>query len=181
MLDLRGEGQPDRPLAPLEQVGEPAVRDDDVRERVRRERESAYVCSSGGAGRLSSSTPIASPRLVTGANRRVPPSVSSISTVWCLSARPCGVRQRYALGCLAPLARVRRRGGVTQPDKRAPAEVDDEKRDVGRTDRVREPPSEYVRGVDRWRVLDRREQLREIQPPRCAISHASTLRHGRRA
>ena len=39
MLDLGGERQPDRALAPLEEVGEAAVGDDDVGERVRGERD----------------------------------------------------------------------------------------------------------------------------------------------
>ncbi len=52
---------------------------------------SAIVSSVGARGRLSSSTPIASPRLVTGANSRNSPSASSISTVWCFSESPCGL------------------------------------------------------------------------------------------
>ena len=39
VLDLGGQRQGNRALAPFEQVGEPAVGDDDVRQRVRRERD----------------------------------------------------------------------------------------------------------------------------------------------
>jgi len=39
MLDLGGEREPDRALAPLEQVGEAAVGDDDVGQRMRGERD----------------------------------------------------------------------------------------------------------------------------------------------
>ena len=51
---------------------------------------SATVCSTGKSSSTNSRTPTASPRLVTGANSRAPPSSTITSTAWAANARPCG-------------------------------------------------------------------------------------------
>ena len=52
---------------------------------------SATVCATGKSSSPNSRTPTASPRLVTGANNRAPPSSTITSTVWAANARACGV------------------------------------------------------------------------------------------
>ncbi len=89
--------------------------------------------------------------------------------------------ERHALGGLAALRpRRRRRTGVAEADQRAAAEVHDEERDLARPERVGEPGAEDVRGIDRRSILDRGEQLREIEPARFVVGHPSSLRGGYR-
>ena len=52
---------------------------------------SVTVCSTGKSSSPNSRTPTASPRLVTGANKRAPPFSTITSTPWAANARPCGV------------------------------------------------------------------------------------------
>src|SRR3954471_868775 len=91
VLDFGGERQRYGPLAPLEEVGEPAVGDDDVGERVSREGDVGQRRLVGGLGQGQLEHPMASPRLVTGANTRAPSAPSSTTTLWLASATPCEV------------------------------------------------------------------------------------------
>ena len=167
VLDLGGQRQRHRALAPLEEVGEPAVGDDDVGERVRGERDVGQrLLVRGARPRRSSSTPMASPRLVTGANTRVPPAPCSTTT------RLPG--ERAPVRAVPPAARARRSrapcvraaalaAGVAEPDQRLAAEVGDEERHLVRAERLGQARRQDVGRGDRRRVLDRREQLRQVQ------------------
>ena len=137
----------------------------DVGEGVRGERDFGQHLLVRGSRRMSSSTPIASPRLVTGANTR---AVRAVFDARRLGGERAAVRashQRHALGGLAALsARGGAAAGVTEPDERMAAEVRDEERHLARAELAREPLAEHVGGGERRGVLDGREQLREIQP-----------------
>ena len=139
VLDFGGERQRDRALAPLEEVGEPAVGDDDVGEGVRGERDVGHRLLVRRSSRRSSSTPMASPRLVTGANTRVPSAlVSTLDRLRRERAAVRASRQRHPLGGLPPLrARGGRAAGVAEPDERLAAEVGDEEGDLARAQRAR--------------------------------------------
>ena len=158
MLDLGGERQLDRALAPREQVGEAPVGDDDVGERVRRERDVGDASAVGRLGSVSSSTPIASPRLVTGAYTHRRPSTS---TVWPASARPCGVppaaRARPSRGPGRARGRRCRRGrGGSARGRRSPRS--------GRRRRSRRAPARGARRRRRRRPRAARPQrLRAVR------------------
>ena len=73
-------------------------------------------------------------------------------------------RQRHPLRGLAALRpHGVRAAGVVEPDERVAGEVCDEEGDAGRAERLGEALADDVGGVDRGRVLDRRQQLVEVQ------------------
>jgi hypothetical protein len=85
-------------------------------------------------------------------------------------------RQGHALRSLPALTpRSCFAATMVEPDERSAAEVRDEKRDAGRAERIREALAEDSGGGDRRGVLNRREQLRQVQPCRSAVRHARTL------
>jgi hypothetical protein len=53
---------------------------------------------------------------------------------------------------------------MAEPDQRVAAEVRDEKRHLARVELARQALAEDVRRRERRRVLDGREQLRDVQP-----------------
>ena len=128
MLDLGGERQPHRALAPFEQVRVPAVGDDDVRQRVRGQRDLLHVCSSGGAGRA---TPARRwlPRGWSPARTAGPPRVGLRLRPFGRPSRgPAGSREGHALRGFATRVRVPApRSAMPQPDQRPAAEVRDQK------------------------------------------------------
>ena len=173
VLDLGGERQPDGALPPLEQVGEPPVGDDDVRQRVRGERDVGERLLVRGLGEAQLQH---ADRLAAVGHRCVHArAVGAGLDLDRLIAQRAPVRaalQDHALGGLAPLPPRRgTRAGVAEPDERAPAEVHDEEGDLRRAERVGEPLPDHVRGRDRGCVLDRGEQLREVQPARSVVRH----------
>ena len=87
------------------------------------------------------------------------------------------VGDRHPLGGLAP-ARARRvvAAGVLEAHEGVAAEVGDQERHLGGPERLGQPPREHVGGVDRRRVLDGLEQLREIERSRPVIPHPATVR-----
>ena len=127
---------------------------------------SASTCSSGASPRRSSSTPMASPRLVTGANTRVPSApCSSDDRLGGQRAPGRASHQRHPLGGLVTLrARGRAVAGVAEPDQRVAAEVRDEERNLAGVQLARKTLAENVGSGERRSVLNGREQLRKVQP-----------------
>jgi hypothetical protein len=111
---------------------------------------------------------MASPRLVTGANRRV--SSAWVSPLDGLGPERAAVRashQRNPLGGLPPLrARGCSATRVAEPDECVAAEVRDEEREFAGTERAGEALSQDIDSGDGRSVLDGREQRAEIQPRR---------------
>ena len=77
-------------------------------------------------------------------------------------------------------AGVRRSARVTEPDQRLPAEVGDQERHLARAQRVLQALTEDVGGSHRRAVLDRGDQLPEVQACR-ARQRIPTLLSGPRA
>jgi hypothetical protein len=159
MLDLGGERQRDRAFAPLEQVGEPPIGDDHVRQRVRGERDVGHrpLVRWSREHELDQTD-----RLAAVGDRREQARVvvAAFDDDDLLGQRAAvgGVHQRDALGGLAALgSRGRSGAGVAEPDERSPAEVRDQERHLRRAERVSQALTEDVRRRDRRRVLDGRE------------------------
>ena len=139
MLDLGGQRERNRALAPLEEVGEPAVGDDDVGEGVRGERDighGLFVRRLGEAEfeHADGFSAVGHRREQAGAVRAV------------FDARPSGWRAHgragfpsngtRSAGFAALSARGGRAAGVAEPDERLAAEVCDEKGNLARAERA---------------------------------------------
>ena len=188
MLDLRGERQPDRALAPFEEVGEPAVGDDDVRERVCGERDVRQrpLVRSSRKAQLEHADGLAA----VGHRREQTDAVGVVLHLERLAGERAALRasvQGHALRRLAPLGTAGRGAvGMAEPDERPAAEVRDEKRDLRGAERVREALGEDVGRRDRRGVLDGCEQPHQIQSRVLLAGHplhprrrsAEDLQHG---
>jgi hypothetical protein len=159
MLDLGGERQRDRAFAPLEQVGEPPIGDDHVRQRVRGERDVGHdrLVRCPREHELEQAD-----RLAAVGDRREQARVvvAAFDDDDLLGQRAAvgGVHQRDALGGLAALgSRGRSVARVAQADERAPAEVRDQERHLRRAEGISQALTENVGRRDRRRVLDGRQ------------------------
>jgi hypothetical protein len=178
MLDLGRERERHRAPAPLEQVGEPAVGDDDVGERMRSERDVSQRLrvGRGGEGELEHADGFAA----VGDRRERADAVGVGFELDRLRGQCPAVRssrQGHALGGFAALsARGRSAAGVPEPDQRLAAEVGDQEGDLARADGGPEALGEDVGGGERRGVLHGRQQLRDIQSPRSVVRHGPSLR-----
>ena len=175
MLDLGRQRQAHRALPPREQVREAPVRDDDVRERVRGERDvgEGVLVRSVGEAKLDQAD-----RLPAVGHGRVQANSAAVAARFHHDrperrARDHAVSpQRHVLGGLTTL---RTRGqfapGVLEPDQRLTAEVGDQERDVVRADGLPEPIAKDIDRSHRRRILDRREQFAHVQPRRSYVRH----------
>ena len=180
VLDLGGERQGNRALAPLEEVGEPAVGDDDVRQGVRGERDLGQHLFVRRLAEQELEHADGFPAV--GHRREHAGAVRAV-----FDARPPARRARARASCpdqrhpLGGLVTLRARGcaaaGVAEPDERVAAEVGDEERHLARVQLARKPLAEDVGSGERRSVLDGREQRREIQPCGCMVLHARSVRH----
>ena len=121
---------------------------------------------------------MASPRLVTGANTRVPSGADlDLDRLRGQRAAVRAALQRHPLcGFAALSARGVDAAGVAEPDQRSPTEVCDEEGHLARTQRLPEMLAEHIGGSERRRVLNGLQQLREIQPSGRVLGHQSSLR-----
>ena len=92
-----------------------------------------------------------------------------------------GAAERHAFGRLAALralihfvARCRR-CAVIQADERTTAEIGDQERNLGRAEHGTQAARDRVHGVDRRCVLDRGQQLGEIEPATGVPKHAVSV------
>jgi hypothetical protein len=182
MLDLGGQGQANRALPPLEEVGEPAVGDDDVRERVGGEGDIGERLLVWGLGQAELEH---ADRLPPVGHRRVQANLAGadLDLYRLLEERASmrGAGQGHQLGSLVALGSDRARdAGVPEPDQRPAAEVDDQEGDRVGAERPGQPPAENVGGVDRRGVLDGVEQSREVGPRCEKVRHRAHLDAGRR-
>ena len=180
VLDLGGERERNRALAPLEEVGEPAVGDDDVRQGVRGGRdlgqhlfvrrlaEQKFEHADGFSAvghRREHAGPVRAgfehDRL---GGQRAPGRAS---------------HQRHPLGGLVALrARGCAAAGVAEPDERVAAEVGDEERHLAGAQLARKALAEDIGRGERRSVLNGREQRREVQPCGYMVLHVPSVRHG---
>ena len=162
VLDLGGERKGNRALAPLEEVGEPAVGDDDVPQGVRGERDLGQHLF---VRRLAEKKFEHTDRFpAVGHRREHARPVRAVFEYDRLGGQRAPGRashQRHPHGGLLTL-RARGRGvaGVAEPDQRVAAEVRDEKRNLAGVQFARKPLAEDVGSGERRSVLNGREQLR---------------------
>ena len=104
VLDLGGERKRHRPLAPLEEIGEPTVRDDDVRQRVRGERDLGQHLFVRSLAEQKFQHADGFPAVGHRREQRVPSASGSSTTAWEANARPGELSdQRHPLGGLVTL------------------------------------------------------------------------------
>ena len=165
MLDLGGERQADRALAPFEEVGEAAVRDDDVRERVRGQCDVRQRLLVGKLRKAQLQNADGLPAV--GHRREQTDTVSIGLDLERLAGQRAAMRASHqgdALRRLAPLGSAgRRAAGVAQSNERLPAEVRDEKGNLRGAERVREALGEHIGRRDRRCVLHGCQQPHQIQ------------------
>ena len=152
VLDLGLQRQRHRALAPFEQVGEAAVGDHDVGQRVRcaRRRRPASLVRRVVQRPAPGPRPPRrgwSPARTTGCRRRR----RTTSTCCSARARPCGVPLS---GTVSARSRPMRavglpRGDVAEADQRLPAVVGDQEADIARPERLAQGIAEHLRGCDR--------------------------------
>jgi hypothetical protein len=171
MLDLGGERERDRALAPFEEVGEAAVGDDDVCQGVCGERDLGL--HSFVRRVVEHQFEHADGLAAVGHRREHARPAGAVLLEDRLRGQRApgqGSDQRHPLGGLVALgARGRAAAGVAEPDQRMAAEVRDQERDLPRGQLARKPLAEDVGGGERRRVLDGREQPFEVEPPRRVV------------
>jgi hypothetical protein len=166
MLDLGGVRKRKRALAPLEQVREPAVGDDDVRQGVRRERD---------VGQHLFVRQLAEEKLehtdgfpAVGHRRTHARPIRGVLQYDRLGGQRAPGRtshQRHAHRGLVTLRACGRAvPRVAEPDERVAAEIRDEKRNVAGVQLARKPLAEDIGSGERRSVLNGRKQLRNVQP-----------------
>jgi hypothetical protein len=161
VLDLGGQRELDRALAPREQVGEAAVGDDDVGERVRGHRD---VGEGVRAGRLREGQLEHADRLPAVRHRRVQLRAHDLDALGGERAALGRAGERHLLGGLAALrAHPGLVAVMVEADQRLAGEVRDQEGDLGRADRRGEARADHLGGVDGRRILDGGQQFVEVE------------------
>jgi hypothetical protein len=168
MLYLGGERQRNRPLAPLEEVGEPPVGDDDVGEGVCGERDVGHHPFVGRFVEAELEHADGIPAV--GHRREQASLLRSGFTLDRLGRERAAVRGSHQGNSLCGLPPLRASGcsatRVAEPDECVAAEVRDEERQLAGTERVGQALAQDVDGGDGRGILDGREQRAEVQPRR---------------
>ena len=173
VLDLGGQRQGHRALAPLEEVGEPAVGDDHVRQGVGRERDLGQhlLVRRLGEQKLEDADGLPA---VGHRREHARPVRAGFEHERLGGERTPGsaVHQRHPLGGLVTLrARGCAAAGVAEPDERVAAEVRDEERHLPGVQLARKALAEDIGSGERRSVLNRREQLHKVEPHRGGVLH----------
>ena len=160
MLDLSRQRQRNRALSPFKEIGVPAVRNDHVRQEVRRQSHVGHRLLNREVVQPQLQN---TDRFTAAGHRREQPSASILDHhLDGLSGQRPPLRrpnQRHPLRSLLPLQpQCPLPARVAKSDQRPPTEVGDQETDLAGADRFRQRGGEHVDRRDRWGRLDRRQQ-----------------------
>jgi hypothetical protein len=178
MLDLSGERERDGTLAPLEEIGKPAIGDDDIGEGVCREGDVGQRLLVGRLSQAELQHTDGLPPI--GDRREHARSLGCVVHHQALSEERRAVRaarQGHALRGFPTLGpRVLIAPGVSEPDERPTAEIGNQQGHPRRAEGVCEALANDVGGGDGRRILDGHQELGEVQSRPSPVAHPTSLR-----